>query len=410
VAITRASIVIRDKLGPLLEPAVAFVVGSISLFILHLFHIGSPSDYATFSAGIFLTAASVFFVKRAERHHTILIEITMSYLIHGGKFLLDELLDKMISGRWHSEGLKPGDALFHLLEENCTHGDYWLKRKIAEALPVLGRLDPKRTVRLIAILRDDWDPEWKTDLRRRAIESLTLPPFPNQIPLIFHAKADDIEPLLKLREGDQIYTAFATVEALLEWRSSQPKKVEALLSLLRSFTEVKYSAGEREAIESLILLLKMANGANVSQVLTHLTEMSQSTNEVVRVAAARNITLISDVFPEKTFDLIELLGDRGQPKNVRRPIAREKCIDFIVKSTTSKKPQEKQRASKLLSKLAADPEKIIRAAVLDKIGALSAVNAELTQSICELVRNSETDAVLKGRAEKVMEELKNAGS
>ena len=116
-----------------------------------------------------------------------------------------------------------------------------------------------------------------------------------------------MEPILKLRENDQIYTVFATIEALNEWTESRPKIVERLFNELKDFVHIQYSVSEIHAINRLIRLLNISKSGKPKPVLSELKTMCEDENEYVRVAAARNITLLAESFPEKTLELMRHL-------------------------------------------------------------------------------------------------------
>ena len=118
-SVRRQAVILRDALGPFTEAFGVVVVGVIFLVIAFILGIGSPSDWASFFASFMVAAITIFFIRRSTYRHSMLIEVTMSYLVEGGKPFLDHLLGKLISGTWHGEDFKPGNALFKVVEEIC---------------------------------------------------------------------------------------------------------------------------------------------------------------------------------------------------------------------------------------------------------------------------------------------------
>src|SRR5712692_6025579 len=87
-------------------------------------------------------------------------------------------------------------------------GTPWeIRRRIAEALPALCRLDIAGTQRLMEALRTDLDERRGPDIRRRVVEAL---------PALFAASPQSLPTIVRLlqpRPDDDIYVALATVEA-----------------------------------------------------------------------------------------------------------------------------------------------------------------------------------------------------
>ncbi len=400
VAFHQGVIRLHDGLGHFAEAGMVFILGAIFLVIAFFFKIGSPSDWAAFCAAFLVTSVSVFLMRRAMRQHEILVEVTMSYLIHGGKSFLDYLLGKLIGGRWKKDDLKPGDALFDVLETIASGQDWEMKRRIVEALPALGEVNIVRAMKIAAVLREDWEPtRWHGDLRRRTIEALTIPATPRSLPLIDRANPGVIRTFFELREKDQVYTAMAIAEGLHEWGDTQPDLVSQLMTDFLEFSVRTFSQEEMGDLNELVNLLKLASGANLADLERKLQEMSKSSNILQRVAAARNVLRLSERLPEKTLDLMFVLADTTQPNNVRRPIAKEQSMKFVLKVINNRAYQEK--AEKLLFKLISDPDEIIRITAFDMAESLIDQNRDLLARLCDFILARESSPTLIERCNRV---------
>jgi len=405
-SVKRQAVILRDTLGPFTEAFGVVVVGVIFLVVAFILGIGSPSDWASFFASFMVAAITIFFIRRSTYRHSMLIEVTMSYLVEGGKPFLDHLLGKLISGTWHGEDFKPGNALFKVVEEICLGQDWEMKRRIVEALPALSEIDEKRSLSAIGILRDDWEPiKWKSDLRRRAIEALVIAPARNHTPLIYRAKPAIITSLLKLREKDQVYTVFATLEALHDWEELQPKLVGELQTDALAFSSKTYTREEKNAIKELANLLSIAKNSNAAILAEKITKMLASKNHLIRIAAGRNIIRLSDRFPDKTLDLIAKCLESDQHVNVRRPMARERPVDLVIRMLN--KPLFRSKAESILFKLISDPDDLVRIPTFDKIETIVDQDKQLALKMCDFILANDKSQVMLERANHIKLSLTN---
>jgi transcriptional regulator with XRE-family HTH domain len=79
--------------------------------------------------------------------------------------LIDDLLGEMLA----SESGHPLENLFATLKEAARQGRWEAKRRLAEALPRLVQSHPDGTLQLAEILRNDYHPDYRADIRRRVI-------------------------------------------------------------------------------------------------------------------------------------------------------------------------------------------------------------------------------------------------
>lgn len=403
ILLRKGAIRFQDRLGAFAESCGVLAVGAVFLLIMMWVGVGGPSDWASFLAAFVVAAIAVFVLRKAARQQSILIEVTMSYLLHGGKSYLDHLLGKLIAGSWQREQLKPGDALFDVLEE-VAHGQDWeMKRRLAEALPALGEVNPQRALGIASTLRDDWDAKWESDLRRRAVEALFIPAVPGRIPLINRVKSEAVKRFLQLRERDQVYTAMAVAEALHDWGTVQPDTVARLKTDLLDFSRNMYPEDESQAIAELLDLLAGLKAASAFDIAQRLENMSGSPNVFVRIAAARNVVRLYERLPDRALELMLKFADPGQHRHVRRPIARELSTEFVIQMIAS--PARRSKAEVLLLTLITDPDEIIRVAVFDKAEALRQYDKDLFLRMCDFVIQKQTPQTLVARARRLKEEL-----
>lgn len=396
--------VINEKLGLFGEALSIFILGLILVACGLKFGIGNLSDLISIFSSFIVASISIFIYRRATYRHTMLIEITMSYLVEGDKYLFDEVLGKLISGGWHQEELRPGVTLFKVVEKICNGHNWELKRRIAEAIPSLSEIDLNLTLRIMAILRSDWEPILMlSDIRRRVVESLGITTRVGQIPLIFRIRPIIIEQILQLRENDEVFTAFAVIETLYLWKEIQPKKAESLLNNVNIFSRKTYSKQERSAIKELITLLSSIKDQDPLDLIQRIKKLSCSENVYVRIIACRSILHIPIRFPELIINLMFTFTELSQPKNVRRPIARERSLNLIIHFLENRETEEK--AKQLLFRLLSDPDEMVRIPTFDKIGLIIEKDNLLAREICDFLIESDPSIILRNRALQIRNHL-----
>lgn len=120
--------------------------------------------------------------------------------------------------------------MFEMLREGAP---WEIRRRIAEALPGLCRLDVSGAEHLMEALRLDSDDVRGVDIRRRVIEAL---------PALFEASRQSLPTIIRLlhpRLGDDIYVALATIEVCSD-----------IQHMAKQFVEQFSSAGESSDEES----------------------------------------------------------------------------------------------------------------------------------------------------------------
>ncbi|MBM4447546.1 MAG: hypothetical protein FJ023_09450 [Chloroflexi bacterium] len=235
------------------------------------------------------------------------------------------------------------------------------------------------------------------------MEELRIPAWPGAPLLLDKFKTEDIASLLQLREKDQVYVAMAVCETLHEWEIIDPKRSGEIRNDLLEFCLRTFSQDELQAIKDLLELLELSKGKNILEVVQRLEEMSTSNNTFTRIAACRNVLLISDRFPSKALNLMRLFIDPGQHKHVRRPVAREESAAFLIKMIASKDCS--LQANEILWDLLKDKDSTIRIAAFDMAEMLRDKNKDMLLQVCDFIAANESSAILMERAQHVRQEL-----
>ena len=403
-SLRRRLVRLQEILGPFAEAFVVLIVGMVFLAAALFFQIGGPSDWASYVASFLVSAFTIYLIRRTTYQHTVLIEVTMAFLVEGGKPLLDQLLGKLIAGTWHAEDFRPGNVLFKAIDEVVAGQDWEMKRRIVEALPALSEIDAKRTLQATAILRDDWEPSrWQSDLRRRSVEALVIAAAHNRLPMIHRAKSEAIEPFLRLRERDQVYTAFAVLEAIWEWDETRPALASQLRDDLLAFSTQFYTNDEQEAVQQLGSLLSVLRSRNSMSAVRVVYRMLENENHLVRIAACRNAIRLFDRFPDTMLDVMWRCTEPGEHVNVRRPVARERSVDLLIKMV--RKNAYREKAEAVLFRLMSDVDDMVRIPTFDKIELIAAEQEDLALRLCDHVIAHDPSPILVERAQRVKNHL-----
>ncbi|HEU0080304.1 MAG TPA: hypothetical protein VFQ76_21835 [Longimicrobiaceae bacterium] len=399
----RRMVALRHALGPFTEAVGVAAIGAICFVFASMFRIGGLTDWISYLASFVVAAILIYLMRRAARREEMLIEVTMSYLVTGGRPLFDQLLGRLIGGSWHGEELNPGDALFRIVEDICRGSEWELKRRVAEALPVLGEINEDRTLKLVRILRDDYDERWHSDIRRRTIEALVIPATSSSSPLIDRVDSKLLRDLLQLRERDQIYTAMAIVEALYEWEDAQPAITNRLRADLHQFSSAAFVAEENQALEELISLRRVAKNENSTILADRIEQMAKSENHFVRIVAARSLLLLRGRFPDRTLALMLACLGSDQHVNVRRAIARERSVSALAEML--RRAAHTSLAERVLYKLISDPDDLVRIPAFDKIDFVAEHDPNLALNMCDFIIAQDSSPLLVERARLVRAHL-----
>ncbi len=414
IAARRQFISVADRWGPLAEAAVV-LCGSLLVFagiLVSSWFTGhfapTLTEFVTLTTvtvvGAAITAFTTYSISRAKRSQHILIELTLSYIVKGGKELLDDILGKMISGRWRREELRPGTAFFDVLDHTCASSEWEQKRRVAEAVPVLSSIDLLRTLRLVDKLRDDWDPvRWRSDLRRRAVESLVLQ-YDSGPALLVNAGQEHLTRLLCIHEGDEIYTAIAIAEVLGDLEAINAQFAANLRRDLLARSQVSFPADQHDAVYIAVQFTALLRDGSARDHADFLSVLLKSANQFLRIVAARNLWHLVDRLPDEMLDMMLACIDPIQPANVRRPISKEASMNCILRLVCT--PNHHAKAFLLLNALASDSDEIIRVTALEKAEQLRDERPDLLLELCAAVKDTDGSELVRTRAARLYNEVK----
>ena len=269
--------------------------------------------------GLLLAFLPIYFYIIKKRDQTMLISFTSKYLLEKEESRIDELLGILIAGKWEKLKIDPIEEFFKCIKEMCLKSDFEMKRRIAEALPALFKIDLEESKEIVEILRQDWDEKWKSDNRRRTIEALSY---------IVKKEKDFVRDNLQIVDGDEVFAIIAMVEVLDEWREKVNKKeAKELFEKLR--TEIKegeYKDDEIGAISELWNLLYLIHNDS-NQAIKRFEELKDAPNIYIQICIARNLKHLYKRFPERVLNSMEYFIREDKHKNVRRPIAKEDSVN-----------------------------------------------------------------------------------
>jgi hypothetical protein len=348
----------------------------------------------------FSASAAVYVRRLAARQNALLIEVTLIYILEGDRQLLDVLLGRLIGGEFRSQDFAIGERLFDTLIRICVEDDdFDRRRRISEALPALGVINPKRALELLQHLRDDYDDNrWGSDLRRRALEALAIRSG-RHAPLFVLVSREEIEALLRYRSQDEIYASMAALEISAELprkkvKPGDPPPIDD--ELTREFDVAYRDMDDRAALNELDDLLRTIRHSR-SQGIVRARSMAASANRSVQVAAARNIWRLAQ--DRAAFvELAETFSDPQRHKYVRRPIAKENTVRELIR-TVQKRDAVGDRAWQVLVRLLNDTDDIIPNTAFDLIETWS--DHEKVRAACEMVLARTSPAELLERAARV---------
>jgi len=286
---------------------------------------------------------------------------------------------------------------FTLLAEVARSPRWELKRRLAEALPALIGIDIARAIQLMATLRaDPPDPEWRTDIRRRAIEA---------IPALWRAcpEAATVAPLLTWREGDEVYAALATLDALEEIGSASLKteiRENILAHTLQEHRPAVMMYGD--------ILTKYASDPDAALALidAHRTDEKRLT----RICIARALHRLLPARPAEILKWMHglLRQENGQPvehQNVRRALARQtRGLIALLDG-----PYD-QTALTLLRTLVADEDIHIRRAICDVLPDVVVQSPQIALDLIEEYLLQDRDRFVHERTWATLRSLMSAGS
>jgi hypothetical protein len=267
------------------------------------------------------------------------------------------------------------DNLFGVLER-AAMGDRWeMKRRIAEKLPQLVVLRPERTLKLAEILRMDYHPEYRADIRRRVIEGA---------PVLARYRLDESLGLLDQREGDEIYMGMAIIEDLYDMQAA---------GLIAGEIADQYRGKlhyddplHRDVIAYLSRLLDEVRSSPANALIS-LNARRDDPERLIKICIQRTAPRLLAYKAKAALELMAYFLRRdsaGKPmehQNLRRPVSKALPQIFQVYEDGSK--AIKRQITEMVWSLASDPDIHVRRALGDALERLIAASPELGKAIIE---------------------------
>lgn len=331
----------------------------------------------------------------AEEKATHLAENTLS--------VIDQLIGNLLSGEISSATYHP-QLVAQTLEMLHTGAPWEIRRRIAEALPSLCRLDVTGAKRLMESLRMDFDEIRGPDIRRRVIEALPslFDSIPQSLPTIIG--------LLQPRAQDDIYVALAIIEAcgdiqvkaksLLGQKEANPDPhIESLLreslleiAKLQRQTLMSWTGDEQECLQFSMALHNLLPAPDT--LLLSLEEGLESKQKLVQLVAARYLKRLLPVRPIKTLDLYLLLLRTAHEKNVRRPVA--KAVPALIQCLQETSLSTRTLARSVILALLDESDILFHRAVADHAMELFSIDREFLFLLLQRV-HKEKDQIIRHR-------------
>ena len=333
------------------------------------------------------------------------------HLVEDTLSTIDHLIGNLLSGEVSATTYHPQLVIQTL--DMLRDGTPWeIRRRIAEALPALCRLDIAGTERLMEALRTDLDERRGPDIRRRVIEALPalFGEAPQSLPTIIH--------LLQPRPDDDIYVALATVEVcgdvqvgaryLLEHREGRtaPDLEEQIACLLPEIARIQRQilvgreSAERESLQFSMALHNLLPAPDT--LLISLREGIQSHETLIQLVTVRYLERILPAKPAEALQLYELLLRTQTQKNVRRPVA--KALPALLQCLKETSLPVRALARSVILALAGDPDVPIRRAVADHAMHIFAIDREFLLVLLRRM-HQETDQAIRHRLRPVALQL-----
>lgn len=324
---------------------------------------------------------------------------------------IDHLIGNLLSGEVSASTYHP--ELVAQTLEMLREGTPWeIRRRIAEALSPLCRLDIAGTERLMEALRTDLDERRGPDIRRRVIEAL---------PALFGVAPQSLPTIVRLlqpRPDDDIYVALATVEAcgdiqvgaryLLEHSEERaaPDLEEQIACHLPDIARIQRAilAGwEGVTQESLQFSMALHNLLPAPDtLLISLREGIASHEMLIQLVTVRYLERILPARPAEALQLYELLLRGETRKNVRRPVA--KALPALLQCLKETSLSVRALARSIILALAGDPDVPIRRAVADHTMQIFAIDREFLLVLLKRMQK-ETDPAIRYRLRPVALQL-----
>ncbi len=414
-----------EKFGPYSVGILVFLTG-VPIVILARFYLDVNLKGATANlVSLFVAAVAASATAWLLRSQHILTELVATYIASGDNELVDVFLTRLTSRVWNREEPSPGGALFLALGKMAVDSDYEKKRRICEALPMLADIDLSRTVKLMRILREEFDSiRWHDDNRRRTIEALTISGLrSNDVLLLNRIDFSVSKTLLTYHSNDTFYTALSVAETL--------PYLECKVSLFDSIsTFFRPESGINKADKPAIYMSTAMNswksaglsdrklralrwafdfrrdfmlGIEPYLLIGKLDAAFSDPSREMRVAALRACMLIRNEQPSFVLQrILKLANDKNHDERyVRRACARDNCVDFIIGQYKSHNTRAVV-VEILESLLYQETDEIICLSVLDKAYKIQETDQSLFSELMANTQSNNLSPKVKKRIESIL--------
>lgn len=321
---------------------------------------------------------------------------------------IDRLSGNILAGEMAVEYYQP-----HLIVqtfEMLREGAPWeIRRRIAEALPGLCRLDVLGAEHLMEALRLDVDDVRGVDIRRRVIEAL---------PALFEASPRSLSTAIRLlrpRPKDDIYVALATVEVcediqmkakgFVEKSASAGELSEEETMMQQNLVEVSkvqrqllmdWEGGERESLQFSLALYNLLCAPDT--MILSLREGLQSPEQKMQLVAAHYLERILPSRPLEALEMYKTVLHTATKRNVRRTVA--KALPVLLHALKEASLPIRALARSVISDLALDSDVYIRRAVADHAMQIFHIDREFLLILLRQM-HKDTDQAIRHRLQPV---------
>lgn len=381
----------------------------LTLGIFSILKITNVLDWATFLGAFiptFLSLCATFINFKEYSSNIKIISLCYDYMHNKEGISIDDILGILISNKYRSKFHQPTNTFFDILEEKCNLGEVEERRRIAEAIPMLFKINKYRTKKIVEKLRGDYDDYYRDDNRRRTIESFR-----------YCSRMDShfVKKMLKRREGDSIYTTVAIIETIIFTNIILKKDKERELFNLKNCIKDGFSKTQQEFVDEAIDFLSIINRIKRTEDLDIIFEgyMDKFKNSkfYMKILISKNMINICPYHEQcKRKDICLNVDNKKavleffdlcfqDEKNVRRPMAKEDVCYCLLRMMAF--PEVKGEAKKRIMNLFKDKDKIISVTAFDYIYDIYDRDINLFKEILKYCTELPDGDILRIRAEHI---------
>lgn len=323
---------------------------------------------------------------------------------------IDQLTGNILSGEVPTSQYQP-QMIMQILDLLRQGAPWEIRRRIAEALPGLCKLDVSGTEHLMEALRLDVDKTRGVDIRRRVIEALPslVETSPQSLPIIFsflRPKTDDdkyvalatieacgdIQTRMKqILENDPIPVTHSELHHVQEFRALFKQGLTELATIQRQLLTI-WEGNERESLQFSLALYNLLCAPDT--LLLSLREGLQSSDILLQWVAARYLERLLPLRPVETLELYKNLLHGTTHRNIRRTVA--KALPALLQCLKEASLSVRVLARTIISDLAVDSDIYIRRAVADHAMQMFLIDREFLLILLRKM-HKDNDAAIRHR-------------